>query len=106
MSTLDCATAERCYQLGERAYGKGFYLDAQAMFDRAWRLEPENAIYRDARERLRVLAFRFGKGGVGGFGKETLNTCALDCGECCCEACGEGCCEFLCEGLCSNCDCS
>ena len=100
MSTVTHARA--CYEAGERAFACGFYLDAQAAFDRACRLEPENSLYRTARERLRILAFRFGKKLPSVKGSDIRSACA----EGCCECCGEGCCELLCEGICGGCDCS
>ena len=93
-------TALDCFTAANEAFSRGYYLNAQALYDRAYALEPSNALYVAGRERLRILTFGFGKKSGGGF--STFD--AANCAEGCCECCGEGCCEGICEGICSNCD--
>ncbi len=95
-------TARDCFTTANDLFARGHYLDAQTLYDRACRLDPDNVAYAEAQNRLRTLAFAFFKKG----NRPTVN--AADAGECCCD-CGEGCCEGLgegcCEEICSNCDC-
>ena len=95
-------TAHDCFTTANDLFARGHYLDAQTLYDRACRLEPDNATYAEAQGRLQVLTFAFFKKGK----HPTIS--ASDAGDCCCN-CGEGCCEGLgegcCEELCSNCDC-
>lgn len=92
MTTL---TAHDCFTTANDLFARGHYLDAQTLYDRACRLDPNNAAYAEAQRRLQVLAFAFFRKGH----RPIVN--ASDAGECCCEGLGEGCYE----GLCSNCDC-
>lgn len=98
--------AADCFRLGNECYQRGHYLNAQTLFDRAYRLEPDNPQYAAAQQQLAVLTFAFFKKGV-------PNTVSWDgakefCGQCCCEGCGEccaeGCCE-ICGEACGSCDC-
>ncbi len=95
------ATAALCHARADELFARAHYLDAQRLYERASRLEPQNAAYAADCERLSVMAFAFFKKGSpkGAGGSEAF--C-----DCCCECCGEGCCEGLCEGLCEGCDCS
>lgn len=71
---------------------KGFYMDAQKMFERACAMDPSNAEYRSAREQLQNQANQYG----GGY-RTAQNTgycsgcdcCAnLICADCCCHCMG------------------
>ena len=94
--------AHECFMIANDRFARGHYLDAQTLYDRACRLEPDNTAYSKAQKRLQTLAFAFFKKGA----RPVSNT--DDAGQCCCD-CGEGCCEGLGEGccgeICSNCDC-
>ena len=95
------ATASDCFTIANEMFERGYYLDAQTLYERAYALEPENPVYAAGKERLRLLTFGFGKKSGGGFSSFDASNCI----EGCCECCSEGCCEGLCEGICSNCDC-
>lgn len=99
MSTL--TTGLQYYEAGERAYAQGFYLDAQAAFERACLLCPHNEQYQSARNRLPLMTFQFFKKNQKVASSDHDLMCA--CGECCCEICGEGCCECICEGIGEGC---
>ena len=90
--------AQECFEKANQLFLRGHYLDAQALYERAHALEPENPMYAEARSKLAALAFSFFKKG------SPLSENAANATECCCECCGEGCCEGICEGICSNCD--
>ena len=71
---------------------KGFYMDAQKMFERACAMDPSNAEYRSARERLQNQANQYGgsyrTAERGGY-CSGCDCCAnLICADCCCECMG------------------
>ena len=101
-------SAHDCFTAAELLRARGRYLDAQILFDRACTLEPENATYAEARDRLQRSAHAFFKKGGTPSGEPTKwfdSTCWSNGCECCCEGCGEGCCEGICEGCGDGCDC-
>ena len=110
MVTTQPLNAAYYYQVGVDLYEKKRFLDAQMMFERACRLEPENAEFAAARERLPILAASLGNW----FSKKPTDPSASAgssfwdcCGEGCCECCGECCSQGCAEGCgecCSNCD--
>ncbi len=82
--------AEWHYLMGTVYYKRGYFLDAQRMFDRACGMDPRNEEYRAAREQLRGQASAYG-----GYraGKTDSDRCcdmcsALLCADCCCECMG------------------
>ncbi|MBQ7348145.1 MAG: hypothetical protein IJW55_09310 [Clostridia bacterium] len=100
-------TARECFTAANERFARGYYLDAQTLFDRACRLEPDNALYAEGRERLQIYAASLGhwfshKPKSPNTGNGNFFT------DCCCEVCGEGggecCAECCCEGCCENCD--
>ena len=99
--------AERMlYALPERAHGaewfflmgcvllkKGFYVDAQKMFERACAMDPYNAEYRSAKEQLENQANQYG--GSYRTAERSATFCSacdccanLICLDCCCECMG------------------
>lgn len=95
-------TAHECFLTANDLFARGHYLDAQTLYDRACRLDPDNTAYAEAQNRLRVLAFSFFKKG-----NRPANN-ASDAGDrCsgCCEGSFEECGDCFCEGFCDNCDC-
>ena len=64
----DQRQAEWHFLMGCIAVNRGHFVDAQQFFDTACGMEPGNAEYRDARERLRNRGngFGSGQGGMGG----------------------------------------
>ena len=85
--------AEWHFLMGCVAVNRGHYVDAQQFFDTACGMEPGNAEYRDARERLRNRGDSFGTGGTG---RSSSCTCcdvctAFMCADCCCDM-GRCCC--------------
>jgi tetratricopeptide (TPR) repeat protein len=91
-------TAEWYFLMGCIVYKRGYFLDAQRMFDQACSMDPHNAEYRDARDRLREQASTYG----GGY--RTANH--VDCCNCdCCTSllCADCCCECLGGDLISCC---
>ena len=82
--------AEWYFLMGCVLYKRGYFLDAQKMFDRAVSMDPYNAEYKAARDRLHDQAATYGRGyrtvenpGCG------CDTClSLLCADCCCECLG------------------
>ena len=79
--------AEWHFLMGCVAVNRGHFVDAQQFFDTACGMDPDNAEYRDAQERLRNRAAGFGTG-------RTVHTspCCSLCGtimcvDCCCDFC-------------------
>ena len=70
---------------------KGFYVDAQRSFDEAYRMEPTNNEYWQAKERMRQNASSFGNGynTTRSGGCDGCDMCSsLLCADCCCECMG------------------
>ena len=67
---------------------RGYMADAQRMFERASAMDPYNAEYRDARNRINAQASAYGRG------YRTTQASSLDCctnlliADCCCECMG------------------
>ncbi len=84
-------TAEWHFLMGCVAAGRGHYVDAQHFFDTACGMDPNNAEYNNARERLRNGSADFGRGQRGG-GCSFCDMCAaFMCADCCCDM-GRVCC--------------
>ncbi len=84
-------TAEWFFLMGCVTYKRGYFLDAQNMFDRACGMDPHNQEYQAARDQLRAQASTYG----GGYRTTTSNSgCFCDmcssliCADCCCECMG------------------
>ena len=86
-------TAEWYFLMGCVMLKKGFYVDAQKMFERACAMDPNNAEYRSAKEQLYNQTSQYG-GGYRTAQNSTAfcNTCdccqTLICADCCCECMG------------------
>ena len=81
-------TAEWFFLMGCVLYKRGYFLDAQRMFDRACGMDPRNAEYKEARDRLREQASTYG-GGYRRSGTGGCDLCTnLICADCCCEMMG------------------
>ena len=84
--------AEWHFLMGCVAVSRGHYVDAQQFFDTACGMDPTNAEYRDAQERLRNRGNGFGGGQT--TRASSCSCCdicaALACIDCCC---GNGCCH-------------
>ncbi len=82
--------AEWHFLMGCVLYKRGYFLDAQKMFDRACAIEPYNTEYRAAADRLRAQASTYG----GGYRTSSSSGCGCDlctsliCADCCCECMG------------------
>ena len=83
-------TAEWYFLMGCVVFKRGYFLDAQKMFDRACSMDPNNGEYRAARERLHAQASTYG----GGYRTANSSDCGCDicssliCADCCCECMG------------------
>ncbi|MBQ9773063.1 MAG: DnaJ domain-containing protein [Clostridia bacterium] len=82
--------AEWHFLMGCVLYKRGYFLDAQKMFDRACSLDPYNTEYRNARDQIYAQTSNYGSGY-----RQTTNTdqacscCSnLICADCCCEMMG------------------
>ena len=91
--------AEWCFLMGCVLFKRGYFLDAQKMFDRACSMDPQNAEYRAARDRLREQASTYG----GGYRTSSSPTCCCDCDCCTSLICADCCCECLGGDLISCC---
>ena len=84
--------AEWHFLMGCIAVNRGHYVDAQQFFDTACGMDPANAEYLDARDRLRNRGNGFGGGQT--TRASSCSCCdicaALACIDCCC---GNGCCH-------------
>lgn len=82
--------AEWHYLMGCVYVKKGYYNDAQRMFDTACNMDPSNREYRQARENLRRGAANYGNGYNASHGGCTVcDVCqGLICADCCCECMG------------------
>lgn len=82
--------AEWHFLMGCVLYKRGYFLDAAKMFDLACRMDPYNAEYRAAKDRLRESTQTYGKG----YRTESSPDCVCDmcssllCADCCCECMG------------------
>ena len=82
--------AEWYFLMGCVLYKRGFFLDAKKMFDHACALDPYNAEYRSAQERMHEQASTYG----GGYRTARSSDCGCDfctsmiCADCCCECMG------------------
>jgi curved DNA-binding protein CbpA len=79
--------AEWHFLMGCVAVNRGHFVDAQQFFDTACGMDPANAEYRDARERLRNRSDAFGSG-TGGRSSSCscCDVCAaFMCADCCCD---------------------
>ncbi len=85
--------AEWHFLMGCVAVNRGFYVDAQQFFDTACGMDPGNAEYRDAQDRLRNRAQGFGGGRA--THDQSCSFCdicsTLICIDCCCDF-GRACC--------------
>lgn len=82
--------AEWHFLMGCVAYKRGYFLDAQKLFDRACGMDPYNAEYRAARDQLRAQTAGYGNGYRTTSGADQACNCcsSLLCADCCCEAMG------------------
>jgi len=90
--------AEWCFLMGCVLFKRGYFLDAQKMFDQACAMDPQNTEYRNARESLRARASTYG-GGYRTTNSADCDMCScctnLLCADCLCECLGGdliGCC--------------
>jgi tetratricopeptide (TPR) repeat protein len=81
-------TAEWYFLMGCVLYKRGYFLDAQNMFNRACAMDPQNAEYKAARDQMREQASTYG----GGYRQSSTSGCDictnLICADCCCEMMG------------------
>ncbi len=86
----DQQNAEWFFLMGCVLYKRGYFLDAQRMFDRACAMEPHNTEYQSARERMRAQASTYGGGyNTSSGGCSGCDICSsLLCADCCCECFG------------------
>ncbi len=82
--------AEWHFLMGCVAFKRGYFLDAQKLFDRACGMDPYNAEYRAARDQLRAQTAGYGNGyRTASSADQACNCCSsLLCADCCCEAMG------------------
>ena len=92
--------AEWSFLMGCVLLKKGYYVDAQRMFERACAMDPANMEYRNAADQLRQQTANYGGGyrtarGSTGY-CDSCDCCStLICADCCCECMGGdliGCC--------------
>lgn len=83
--------AEWNYLMGCVMIKRGYYVDAQRMINNACNMDPSNAEYRAARDRLNMQARGYG----GGYNTTNSGGCSgcdvcqgLICADCCCECMG------------------
>ena len=82
-------TAEWYFLMGCVLLKKGYYVDAQKMFDRAASMDPYNQEYKAARERLHEQAATYGRG------YRTTENTGCGCDMCLSLLCADACCECL-----------
>ncbi len=83
--------AEWHFLMGCVLYKRGYFLDAQRMFDRACGMDPNNAEYRAAKEQMQANASTYGGGYRTARSDSDVfcNICSsLMCADCCCECMG------------------
>lgn len=110
---MTALTAHECFLTANELFSRGHYLDAQVLYHRACRMEPNNADYAEAKKRLGILAASLGNWFSQKPELPQKESNGNFCAECCCEFCGEGgcecccgsgeCCEVCCDGV--DCDC-
>ena len=82
-------SAEWFFLMGCVLYKRGYYFDAQQMFDRACGMDPYNQEYREARDRLQAQASTYGRGYRTSSSGGGCDLCtSLICADCCCECMG------------------
>lgn len=92
LRTIDISgqNAEWHFLMGCVLFKRGYFLDAQKMFDRACAMDPYNTEYAMARDRLREQASTYG----GGYRTADSSGCMCDfcttllCADCCCDCLG------------------
>ncbi len=89
MPTAD-QNAEWHFLMGCVLYKRGYFLDAQRMFDRACGLDPYNSEYRNARDQILAQTQGYGSGYRQASNSDQACTCCqqLICADCCCELMG------------------
>ena len=84
--------AEWYFLMGCVLFKKGFYVDAQQMFDRACAMDPYNAEYREAKRRMNAQSTTFGSPYRTNTHMGTSDVCGLCanllCADALCECCG------------------
>lgn len=85
--------AEWYFLMGCVLYKRGYYIDAQKMFERACTMDPYNKEYGAARDQLRNQSAQYGSGYRTAGGNDSFdsacNCCSnLICADCCCEMMG------------------
>ncbi len=83
--------AEWHFLMGCVLIRKGYYVDAQRMIHTACNMDPTNAEYRAALDRLNMQSASYGGGynTMGGGGCSGMDVCSsLLCADCCCECMG------------------
>ena len=82
--------AEWHFLMGCILYKRGYFLDAQRMFDRACGLDPYNTEYRNARDQIMSQTQGYGSGYRQATNSEQACNCCsnLICADCCCEMMG------------------
>jgi len=82
--------AEWFFLMGNIAYKRGYFVDAQNMFNRACGMDPYNMEYRNARDTLRAQTAGYGSGyRTTTRTDHTCDCCSqLICADCCCEMMG------------------
>ena len=94
-------TAEWYFLMGCVLYKRGYFLDAQKMFDRAVSMDPYNAEYKAARDRMHEQAATYGRGYR--TAKSSDRDCGCDCCDCC-FCCGfNDCLSLICVDSCCEC---
>lgn len=84
--------AEWFFLMGCVMLKKGYYVDAQKMFDRACAMDPNNAEYRSAKEQLYNQTSQYG----GGYRTAQSSTTFCDSCDCCSTLlCADCCCECM-----------
>lgn len=82
-------SAEWHFLMGCIMLKRGYYLDAQRMFDKACRMDPYNQEYAAARDQLRSQASQYGASYRNSSAGTALNCCSdLLIADCCCECMG------------------
>ena len=83
-------SAEWFFLMGCVLFKRGYFINAQQMFDRACGMDPYNQEYRDTRDRVRAQASTYGSG----YRTSTSTGCS-PCGICSTLICADCCCECL-----------
>lgn len=89
MANVD-QNAEWHFLMGCILYKRGYFLDAQKMFDRACGLDPYNSEYRNARDQIYAQTRGYGSGYRQASNSDQACSCCsqLICADCCCEMMG------------------